>query len=130
MLKSLKRRLLRDLKSAGSKSTLINDQEYSFDLLLTENLDDHLQELDEEKRQLLAKAMFSLTDRQKEAIYLRFNKGLEYEEISFLLNLNYQSARALIHRAIEKLREVIHLQEKKVSQVLFTILFNDSKAVL
>ena len=130
LLKSLKRRLLRDLKSAGSKSTLINDQEYSFDLLLTENLDDHLQELDEEKRQLLAEAMFSLTDRQKEAIYLRFNKGLEYEEISFLLNLNYQSARALIHRAIEKLREVIHLQEKKVSQVLFAILFNDSKAVL
>lgn len=130
LLKSLKRRIIRDLKNAGNKPRSLDDQDYSFDLRFSENFDDQLNELDEEKRHLIAEAMQSLTDRQKEAIYLRFNRGLEYEEISFLLNLNYQSSRALIHRAIEKLREVIHVQEKKINQILFSILCCDTKAVL
>jgi RNA polymerase sigma factor (sigma-70 family) len=129
LLKSLKRRIIRDLKSAGNKPRSLDDQDYSFDLRFSENLDDQLSDLDEEKRHLIAEAMQSLTDRQKEAIYLRFNRGLEYEEISFLLNLNYQSSRALIHRAIEKLREVIHVQEKKINQILFSILCCEKKSV-
>lgn len=130
LLKSMKRRIIRDIKHAGNKPWSLDDQDYSFDLRFSENLDDQLNELDEEKRQLVAEAMQSLTDRQKEAIYLRFNRGLEYEEISFLLNLNYQSSRALIHRAIEKLREIIHVQEKKINQILFSILCCDAKPVL
>ena len=130
LLKSLKRRILRDLKDSGYKTILVNDQEYPFDLLLANNIDDQMNELDEEKRRLLSEAMLSLTERQKEAIYLRFNRGLEYEEISFLLNLNYQSSRALIHRAIEKLREIIHVHEKKMSQILFNLLFSPKNCFL
>jgi len=130
LLKSLKRRIIRDLKSAGDKPRSLDDQDYSFNLRLSENLDDQLNELDEDKRHLISEAMQSLTDRQKEAIYLRFNRGLEYEEISFLLNLNYQSSRALIHRSIEKLREVVHVQEKKINQILFSILCCEKKTVL
>jgi len=130
LLKSLKRRIIRDIKSDNNNPRLFNDQDYSFDLHWSESLDDQLNELDEQKRQLIASAMQSLTDRQKEAIYLRFNRGLEYEEISFLLSLNYQSSRALIHRAIEKLREVIHIQEKKINQILFSILCCNTKCVL
>lgn len=130
LLKSLKRRILRDLKDSGNKTILVNDQEYPFDLLLANNIDDQMNELDDEKRRLLSEAMLSLTERQKEAIYLRFNRGLEYEEISFLLNLNYQSSRALIHRAIEKLREIIHMHEKKMSQILFYLLFSPKNCFL
>lgn len=130
LLKSLKRRILRDLKDSGNKTILVNDQEYPFDLLLANNIDDQMNELDDEKRRLLSEAMLSLTERQKEAIYLRFNRGLEYEEISFLLNLNYQSSRALIHRAIEKLREIIHMHEKKMSQILFNLLFSPKNCFL
>jgi len=130
LLKSLKRKIIRELKSASNKPRLLDDQDYSFNFLWSENLDDQLNELAEEKRLLIADAMNSLTERQKEAIYLRFNRGLEYEEISFLLNLNYQSSRALIHRAIEKLREIVHVQDKKISQILFSILCGNAKAVL
>jgi RNA polymerase sigma factor (sigma-70 family) len=117
LLKSLKRRILREIKKSGNQSLQLADQDYSFEIFISENIDDQLSELDEEKRKLLAEAMQSLTDRQKEAIY-------------FLLNLSYQSARALIHRAIEKLRDIIHVQEKKVTQILFAILFNQAKAAL
>ncbi|MDR0749507.1 MAG: sigma-70 family RNA polymerase sigma factor [Tannerellaceae bacterium] len=51
------------------------------------------------------KAITLLSNRQKEAIYLRFQAELSYEEISQLLGINYQSARNLIHRAIEKIRD-------------------------
>ncbi|MDR1098057.1 MAG: sigma-70 family RNA polymerase sigma factor [Tannerella sp.] len=57
-----------------------------------------------------------LNPRQKEAIYLRFQLDLSYEEISRLLGINYQSVRNLIHRSILKIRE-------KMSLTGFMILF-------
>ncbi|MFY9154334.1 MAG: sigma-70 family RNA polymerase sigma factor [Prolixibacteraceae bacterium] len=122
LLKSLKRKIIRESSKTGQQNRLLTEDEYQFSLSWTENIDDQLQEFDEEKRQLLKDAMLSLTERQKEAIYLRFNRGLEYEEISFVLNLNYQSSRALIHRAIEKLRKIIHIPEKRMNHILFSIL--------
>jgi len=52
----------------------------------------------------------TLNDRQKEAIYLRYQKAMSYEEISQLLNIKYQSTRNLIHRAIEKIRGEMELK--------------------
>lgn len=129
LLKSLKRKIISELKKQNNQARILTDQDYPFDLRWSENMDDHLHELDEEKKQLLSDAMQSLTERQKEAIYLRFNRGLEYEEISFLLNLNYQSSRALIHRAIEKLRLIVHVPNKKINQYLFCILHKKSEPV-
>lgn len=51
-----------------------------------------------------------LSDRQKEAIYLRYQMELSYEEISKLLGINYQSTRNLIHRALEKVRTTMDLK--------------------
>lgn len=130
LLKSLKRKIIRELKNVNNKSRLLTDQDFPFDLRWSENIDDQLHDLNEEKILLLAEAMQSLTERQKEAIYLRFNRGLEYEEISFLLNLNYQSSRALIHRAIEKLREIIQVPNKKINQILFCILHHYKEPVV
>ncbi|MCD7930589.1 MAG: sigma-70 family RNA polymerase sigma factor [Tannerellaceae bacterium] len=49
-----------------------------------------------------------LSERQKEAIYLRYSAEMSYEEIATLLNINYQSTRNLIHRAMEKIRSEIN----------------------
>lgn len=125
LLKSLKRRIIRELKKKSNQPGSLNDEHFQFDLRWSENLDDQMNELNEDKRQLVFKALEELTERQKEAIYLRFNRGLEYEEISFLLNLNYQSSRALIHRAIEKLRGIVHIPEKKINQFLLSILCSE-----
>jgi RNA polymerase sigma factor (sigma-70 family) len=122
LLKSLKRRIIRELKKSSKQAGLLNDEDFQFDLRMAENLEDQKNELKEDQRQLVMEAMELLTERQKEAIYLRFNRGLEYEEISFLLNLNYQSSRALIHRAIEKLREVVHFPSQKINHFLLSIL--------
>jgi DNA-directed RNA polymerase specialized sigma24 family protein len=46
-----------------------------------------------------------LTERQKEAIFLRFYENMEYEQIASLMALKeVKNARTLIYRAIEVLR--------------------------
>jgi RNA polymerase sigma factor (sigma-70 family) len=70
-----------------------------------------------ETGKILKKAMSVLNARQKEAIYLRFQQELSYEEVSELLGINYQSARNLIHRSITKIREAADLPEYETKKV-------------
>lgn len=76
-------------------------------------------EYDEEVKQKFNEVLAMLNARQKEAIYLRFQLELSYEEISGLLDINYQSARNLIHRSITKIRSMMDLR-------LFILLFLNS----
>lgn len=64
---------------------------------------------DDEAAQKFERVMAVLNDRQKEAIYLRYQLEMSYEEISKLLGINYQSARNLIHRSIMKIRSMMDL---------------------
>ncbi len=56
-------------------------------------------------------AMETLNARQKEAIYLRLQLGLSYDEVSRMLGINYQSARNLIHRSITKIRSTVDMPD-------------------
>lgn len=129
LMKSVKRKMIRELEKSNHQSRIETDQEYPFDLRWAENMSDPLNEMEEEKKQLVTEALQSLTERQKEAIYLRFNRGLDYEEISFILNVNYQSSRALIHRTIEKLREIILVPNKKIEHLLLFVFHRNGNTV-
>lgn len=64
--------------------------------------------LDEENRAnsgMLSKSMRSLTERQREVILLRFFHGLDFPEISAVLEMNVQSVRNLLFRALDKIRK-------------------------
>lgn len=100
---SLKRKLFKML-SKEAKFVPLNAESPSFfySLSTSEDRDD---EIKSEQFRLLEKAMLELSNRQREAIYLRFVSGLSYEELGEVLHMNYQSARNLIFRGIEKLRE-------------------------
>jgi RNA polymerase sigma factor (sigma-70 family) len=65
----------------------------------------------------IKEALDVLNARQKEAIYLRFQQGLSYEEVSRMLGINYQSARNLIHRSITKIRSTYDVNEYEMTQV-------------
>ena len=45
-----------------------------------------------------------LTDRQREAVYLRFIQEMEYEEIAMLLDMTAPAVRKLITRAMKRMR--------------------------
>lgn len=46
-----------------------------------------------------------LTDRQREAVYLRFIQEMEYEEVASLLDMTAPAVRKLISRAIKRMRD-------------------------
>jgi RNA polymerase sigma factor (sigma-70 family) len=70
-------------------------------------------ETEEENNRLLRKAMEKLTDRQREALSLKFEHNRTYPEIAEILDMTVESARTSMYRALKMLRESI--QEDKSS---------------
>jgi RNA polymerase sigma factor (sigma-70 family) len=58
----------------------------------------------------LLNALHSLSDRQREIIYLRYECELNYEQICELMCLKNDSARKLVYRAIKALKVIIENQ--------------------
>ena len=78
--------------------------------------------IDEEEKsdikEIIEDLLNTLTNRQREAIYLRYMQGLSYEEIAELLDISPGSVRKLVYRAIMCLRE----ESRKLGNPL-TLLF-------
>ncbi len=106
LLFSLKNMIL-DTLSKNKRITYVSPDDLPFisSHYLEEDEVNENEENEEELKLKFEKILGMLNDRQKEAIYLRFQLELSYEEIAKLLGINYQSVRNLIHRAITKIRE-------------------------
>jgi RNA polymerase sigma-70 factor (ECF subfamily) len=100
--------ILIDALRQKDRLVYISSQELPFYVEFVYEREDE-QDISDEIKEQFEKMVSLLSDRQKEAIYLRFQAELSYEEISQLLDINYQSARNLIHRALEKIREGMDL---------------------
>jgi RNA polymerase sigma factor (sigma-70 family) len=62
------------------------------------------------KETALLKALSELSERQREIIYLRYECGMDYDEICEIMHLNNDSARKLVYRAIKSLRSIVDQQ--------------------
>lgn len=116
LMLSLKRKLVR--KNQKHKMQIDLDiEKLPFNYLLQEEtMDESSVELD---HQHLQNALNTLTARQREAIYLRYVTGLNYDELADVMKLSYQAARTLIYRGMEKLRN--KLSNKSI--ILLSILW-------
>lgn len=107
LLHSLKNMII-DSLARDKRMSYISSNDLPF--IATVYYESEEESIDDEKiNQKVQKALSVLNDRQKEAIYLKYQLDLSYEEVSQLLDINYQSARNLIHRAITKIRSVTEL---------------------
>lgn len=104
LLFSLKNMILNSI-AKNKRLTYVPPEDLPFIATYQYSSDQAESDNEEEIKEKFEQVMNMLTPRQKEAIYLRFQLGLSYEEISELLQINYQSARNLIHRSISKIRE-------------------------
>jgi RNA polymerase sigma factor (sigma-70 family) len=118
LLGSLRRRILRSLKSVHKTVDETDFERYNFNLEL--NSEEQLigQENEFQKDQLLKEAMAQLSERQKEVIYLKYFRELSYEEIAAIMKINYQSARNLVHNALKILKKYAAVEKL----ILFLIL--------
>lgn len=104
LLRILKNHLLNHYRSQVETNE-INSNEITFSIHTTvlDELIDKEEQI--QLRNRINKLLQVLTNRQREAIYLRFIQEMEYEEIGILLEMTPQASRKLVSRAIKRMRE-------------------------
>lgn len=108
LLKSLRRILFRQQKKQRSRRQ--RDQEYMEDfspLCLTVEDKMVITEQKVEQQELLEEAFHVLTNRQKEALFLRLQNGLRNKEIAYVMDLSHQRVRCLVYEATKRLKEYV-----------------------
>lgn len=106
LFRALKNNIYKELDKR-KKMELVEFKPVNFDapFLLEEELAE--KEHASVRETALLKALKSLSDRQREIIYLRFDCGMDYEQICDIMQLKNDSARKLVYRAIKLLREIM-----------------------
>ncbi|WP_338869184.1 sigma-70 family RNA polymerase sigma factor [Spirosoma sp. SC4-14] len=106
LYKALRRKIYREvLRQANQSSdeTLPFDEAFHSDPAAEYNLIQT--ELSEYQTVRLNKLLERLSDRQREAIHLKFYAELSNEEIADILQVNKQSVANLLHRGLSRLRD-------------------------
>ena len=109
LLRALKYKLFRIYRNnQGQRTTEVTDDmafELSYENLLISNNED------QQKQLRISNAIQQLPDRQKEIIYLKLYQGLNYNELSEVMEINYQVTRNLFYQSIKSLRGILASSE-------------------
>jgi RNA polymerase sigma factor (sigma-70 family) len=73
-------------------------------------------------KKCLKKSLLKLTHYQQEVLYLKYDLGLSYEEISETLNITVQSCRTSIYRSIKIIKADLESLKQKNIQIFFCFL--------
>ena len=84
------------------------NDELPFDICFSAEQDLISKEQEEMRIKALKTALESLTPRQKEVIYLRYTKKLDYPEISRVMDMGIEATRNLVCRAIRSLKAIMN----------------------
>ena len=105
LLASLRRKIIRRLKKDRRWVYSEDGENYQFDLELA--IEDKIVagEMQAENLARLRSAFGQLSKRQQEVIYLKYQAGLEYEDICEIMEINYQSVRNLVSNALRKMKK-------------------------
>lgn len=118
LLLALKRNIIKKLRN--KRRFLLSESfnyeysfepEYSIERKIIET--EHTTSINRRVQDVLKK----LPSKQKEALYLRYNESMDYEEISKILNVNIESVRKQVYRALKTIRESL----KKESMILWSL---------
>jgi RNA polymerase sigma factor (sigma-70 family) len=110
---SLKNRLLDICKSEKKHLCLCPEIEATYLISqLEKTAEEQLISIEDEKiiNNLITDLLNKLTERQRQIVYLKYIRELEYKEIEKDMNLTYSSSRKLIHKALQVLRQKYSLR--------------------
>ncbi len=105
LLRAVKNKLL-DILRGKKESIDISECEYTFTINFT--IEDKIME-DEEYSSIkkrVSEMLSTLTNRQKEIMYLRYIEEMDYETIARLMDMKVQSVRNIIHKSVDKLKSL------------------------
>ena len=113
LFKSLHNKLLEELRTKSRKIDItksISFGEVNYEMSAEQQI------IRSEQEQFLSKtmeaALNTLSDYQKEAIFLKYSQGFEYEKIAELLEIDIASARTLIYRSLKKVKGALLCKTK------------------
>lgn len=106
LVASYRRRLFKE-KERSFWHKKVTDLDDEYDIEVQFNIESYLinNETDHETLVKLKHHLSTLSKRQREALYLRFNQELEYDEISQIMAINHHSAINLVYEALKLLRK-------------------------
>ena len=122
LFRCLRRKLLRVLaqrKRRPDQLEVLEIDEHRFQLSLQKSTDLPFEENEFSK---LTAALTRLTDRQKEAIYLRFYNNLSFQEVASIMDLEVRSVYNLIARTLTILRGELRQRELSVAGLISILL--------
>lgn len=105
LLQALKYKLYKSFRNRKPVQNIETTSEEPFELSHESFL--VTKEEDELKNKKIIEAINKLPARQKEVIYLKIYKGLSYEEVSEIMQINYQVVRNLLCQALKTFRKLI-----------------------
>ncbi len=122
IFRTLRNKILEELRSRNRKTeidTLIFNSGIASNLSSEQLL--ILNEEDNEKLKAVENALSQLSISQKEAIYLRYTNGYNYEQIAEIMDISIPSARTLIYRSLKQVRMLVFSSEKKTISIYFLL---------
>lgn len=117
LFKSLKRKIISPKNGKLNLVYSSNIQDENIGGSLT--AEDEITEEKEENLVRIRRAIGKLSDRQQEALNLRFQLGMPYSEVAKILDISVESVRTLIYRAVKTIRE--ELKTENISLLLVFI---------
>lgn len=105
MLRSFRNQMIDHLRSGARIIFPEEDLNFSFEISFEQKVIE--EEGDAEMVKRVREAFSLLTNRQREIIYYRFFKGLSFEEISEIMNMQTRATYKLTSRALATLRKVM-----------------------
>jgi len=118
LLKSFRRKLLRQLKKENRYADE-SASEVNFGIHLSPEDNLILDEAEQQKWTRFNRALEKLSHRQREAVYLRFKKELDYSDVAEILEMSVEACRNLIYRAVKSIRQM--LEEETLSVTLLFV---------
>ena len=103
LFRSLKNNLLKNENRGRSLAGSIPIPAYQFDLSVEDRICE--EEFKNERAYKLAKAITTLSKKQRKALFLRFTEEHSYEEIAAIMQVSIPTSRTLIYRAVKLLRK-------------------------
>lgn len=104
LLKSLRRKIVKiKTKEARTLFTDIDD-DYDGEVVPSYEYIMVAEQQSQQEKDMLLRLLTQLTDRQREAIFLRYYEAQSYDDIAAAMDVNKQTVYNLIHEAIAHLR--------------------------
>jgi RNA polymerase sigma factor (sigma-70 family) len=105
LLKSFRRKLIRELQRKQKQSGSNGDIEIQPDIVFSVEEDIILTEEKSKRLEIIRQGMKELNQKQREVLYYKFNLGFDYKQISEIMQVTNDSARQLVSRAVTSLKK-------------------------